>query len=133
MQKEDRLEIRRKLGKVLEEVIGNFANGMPSIYIDRGAGDPVPAMGTGLLVLLEGNPIIKATPIMGSQVEHLADWVVRLIQHDRSPPGLDTFDRALDLMRTYFPRGQERILPPIDGGRPQATFLLRVQYLIQTR
>ena len=133
MQKEHRLEIRRKLGDVLEEVIGNFASGMPSIYIDRGAGDPVPAMGTGLLVLLEGNPIIKATPIMGSQVEHLADWVVRLIQHDRSPPGLDTFDRALDLMRTYFPRVQERILPSTDGGRPQATFLLRVQYLIQTR
>lgn len=133
MQVEDRLGIRRKVGNVLSEVIGNFANGMPAIYVDRGAGDTVPAMGSGLLVILEGSPIIKATPILGRQVEHISDWVVRIVQHDRSPPGLDAFDRALDLMRTYFPRLQERIIPSSDNARPQATFLIRTEYLIQTR
>lgn len=132
MQVADRLVIRRKVGNVLEDVIGNFANGMPSIYVDRGAGDPVPAMGTGLLVILEGNPIIKSNPIMSSQVEHVTDWIVRLVQHDRSPPGLDNFDRALDLMRSYFPRLQERIFPSEDMQKPQATLLIRTEYLIQT-
>lgn len=133
MQVEDRLEIRRKVGNVLEEIIGNFSNGMPAIHIDRGPGDPVPAMGAGILVIIEGSPSIKATPILGRQVEHIADWTVRIVQHDRSPPGLDAFDRALDLMRTYFPRLQERILPQTDQRNPQATFLIRSEYLIQTR
>jgi hypothetical protein len=116
----DRTTFRDTVESLLKDELGFFDGGQPAIWVD--AGD-VPKKGNGLLCLIDRFENIRSyepTANHGAIVNF--DWVLRLVQRDRSPPGLAKLDRAIGKLRHQFPIRTERPLPPSDGVYPQITF-----------
>jgi hypothetical protein len=115
-----RAELTQALEQLLREELGTFPGGNPSIWVDVG---DVPSTSSGLLCLIDFFENIRdycPTANHGAVVNF--DWVIKLVQRDRSPPGLTKLDRALNKLREEFPIHQERPAPPVDGVYPQITF-----------
>jgi hypothetical protein len=116
----DRLQFRETVEILLKDELGSLAGGNPAIWIDSG---DVPTKVTGLLCVIERFETIRSTqPSSNYSMAVNFDWVLRLVQRDRSPPGLEKLDRAVEKLRHEFPIHQERSLPPSDGAYPQITF-----------
>lgn len=116
----DRAKFNQLIKTLLAPELGKFRNGAPAVWVD--AGD-LPSQPEGLLVLIDYFENIREycpTANYGAIVNF--DWVLKLVQRDRSPPGLAKLDRALEKLREAFPVHQERPAPPADGVYPQITF-----------
>jgi hypothetical protein len=115
-----REEFLRLIEELLKDELGTLPGGIPAVWVDMG---DVPAKPTGLTCLIDFFENIRTyepTANYGACVNF--DWVLRLIQRDRSPPGRAKLDRAITKLRQAFPIHQERPLPPADGSYPQISF-----------
>lgn len=123
-------EFRQTVEQLLASDLGYFQNGTPAIWVDSG---DAPGNPTGLLCVIERQPnMISHVGILNHQAEQHFDWVLRLVQYDRSPTGYSALDRACQKLRQRFPNHRERALPPADGTYPQVTFLCNFHALINT-
>ena len=126
----DLLEFQPIVEQLLAPELGTLPGGMPAIWVDSG---DTPGRGNGLLCLIDRmKNMVFHRGILNNQAEQNFDWVIRLVQYDRSPTGYQALDVALDKLRARFPNHRERPLPSVDGVYPQVTFLCNFNVLINT-
>lgn len=118
------LELRNILTDLLAPELGQFAGGMPSIWVEPPAA-PVGNITGGIeCIISRHKQLLRSESLSSNQIYQNYDLVVTLVQFDLSESGSKKLDSAISKMRSSFPNHRERSLLYMDDAYPQVTFLI---------